>query len=63
MATLATLGDLLEGSSWTYVLTQATPGTADSFLKGAHVKRTRHAYQVTSSALSIMLRTAYDAYC
>ena len=41
----------------------ATPGTADSFLKGAHVKRTRHAHQVTSSALSIMLRTAYDAYC
>ena len=55
MATLATLGDLLDGSGWTNVLTQAgiaTPGTADSFLKGAHVKRTRHAHQVTSSALS-----------
>ena len=65
-ATLATLGDLLDGSGWTNVLTQAgiaTPWTADSFLKGAHVKRTRHAHQVTSSALSIMLRTAYDAYC
>ena len=46
MATLATLGDLLDGSGWTNVLTQAgiaIPGTADSFLKGAHVKRTRHA--------------------
>ena len=66
MATLATLGYLFDGSGWTNVLTQAgiaTPGTADSFLKGAHVKRTRHAHQVTSSALSIMLRTAYDAYC
>ena len=66
MATLATLGDLLDGSGWTDVLTDAgiaTPGTADSFLKGAHVKRTRHAHQITSSALSIMLRTAYDAYC
>ena len=63
---MATLGDLLDGSGWTNVLTQAgiaTPGTADSFLKGAHVKRTRHAHQVTSSALSIMLRRAYDAYC
>ena len=35
----------------------------DSFLKGAHVKRTRHPHQVTPSALSIMLRRAYDAYC
>jgi len=38
MATLATLGDLLDGSGWTNVLTQAgivAPGTADSFLKGA----------------------------
>ena len=26
-------------------------------------KRIRHAHQITSSALSIMLRTAYDAYC
>ena len=40
MATLASLGDLLDGSGWTNVLTQAgiaTPGMADSFLKGAHV--------------------------
>ena len=39
MATLATLGDLLDGSGWTNVLTQAgiaTPGTADSFLR-AHM--------------------------
>ena len=60
------LRDLLDGSGWTNVLIQAgiaTPGTADSFLMGAHVKRTRHAHQITSSALSIMLRTAYDAYC
>ena len=60
MATLATLGYLFDGSGWTNDLTQAgiaTLGTADSFLKGAHVKRTRHAHQVTSSALSIMLQT------
>lgn len=65
MAALATLGDLLDGSGWTNVLTQAgiaTAGTADSFLKGAHVKRTRHAHQVTSSALSSLLHTAYGVY-
>ena len=65
MAVLATLGDLLDGSGWTNVLTQpgiATAGTADSFLKGAHVKRTRHAHQVTCSALSILINTAYDVY-
>ena len=31
-------------------------------MKGAHVKRTRHAHQVTSSALSILLHAAYDSY-
>ena len=65
MAALATLGDLLDGSGWTNTLTQAgiaTAGTADSFLKGTHVKRTRHAHQVTSSALSILLHRAYGAY-
>lgn len=65
MAALATLGDLLNGSGWTNALTQAgiaTAGMSDSFLKGAHVKRTRHAHQVTSSALSILLHAAYDSY-
>ncbi|GFO32930.1 hypothetical protein PoB_005943500 [Plakobranchus ocellatus] len=54
MASLATIGDLLDGSGWTHALTQAniaTPGTAESFLKTAHVTRTRHAHQVTASAL------------
>ena len=43
MATLKTLGDLLEGSGWTVVFIQAsiaTPGTADSFLNVSHVTRT-----------------------
>ncbi|GFO47369.1 hypothetical protein PoB_007387400 [Plakobranchus ocellatus] len=65
MASLATIGDLLDGSGWTHALTQAniaTPGTAESFLKTAHVTRTRHAHHVTASALSILLHTAYDAY-
>ena len=65
MASLATLGDLLDGSGWTHALAQAdiaTPGTAESFLKASHVTRTRHAHQVTASALSILLHKAYDAY-
>ena len=35
---------------------------ADSFLKAAHVKRTRHAHQVTCSALLILLHDSYDVY-
>ena len=65
MASLATIGDLLDGSGWTHALAQAniaTPGTAKSFLKTTHVTRTRHAHQVTASALSILLHTAHDAY-
>ena len=65
MASLATIGDLLDGIGWTHALAQAniaTPGTVESFLKTTHVTRTRHAHQVTASALSILLHTVYDAY-
>jgi hypothetical protein len=51
MAALKTLGDLLDSSGWTGALVQAgvaTAGTADSFLKAAHVTRTRRAHQVTA---------------
>jgi len=50
MALWNTLGDLLEGSGWTTALTEAqtaSSGTADSFLKVAHLAGTRHAHQVT----------------
>lgn len=63
MATLAVLGDWLEGSGWTSALIQAnvaSSGVADSFCKGKHVKRTRHAHQVTASALYKLLHTAYN---
>ena len=68
MVSLATIGDLLDGSGWTHALAQANiatavpPGTAESFFKTTHVTRTRHAHQVTARALSILLHTAYDAY-
>ncbi len=54
MALWNTLGDLLEGSCWTSALTNsevASSGTADSFLKVAHLTRTRHAHQRTLLAL------------
>ena len=43
MTLLKVLGDLLDGAGWTSALVEAsiaTPGTADSFLKVAHIKRT-----------------------
>ena len=42
MTALKTLGDWLQGSGWTQALVQAeitTAGTADSFLRAAHVTR------------------------
>ena len=51
MAALKTLGDWLRGSGWVHALVQAeiaTPGTADSFLRGAHGTRTRRAHQITA---------------
>ena len=44
MAALKMLGDWLNGNGWVQALVQAeitTPGTADSFLKAAHVAQTR----------------------
>ena len=40
----------------------ATPGTAESFFKTIHVTWMRYAHQVTTSALSILMHMAYDAY-
>ena len=65
MAALKTLGNLLDGSGWTSALVQAgvaTPGTADSFLKAAHVTRTRRAHQVTSNTLHILRQEGYTKY-
>ena len=65
MTALTTLGDWLQGSGWTHALVQAeitTAGTADSFLRAAHVTRTRRAHQVTVTVLYILQRRAYDQY-
>ena len=65
LAALKTAGDWLEGSGWVEALVQAgiaSAGTADSFLRAAHVARTRHAHQVTAATLSILQHHAYDDY-
>lgn len=57
-----TLGDLLYGSGWTTALCEAgvaSSGTADSFLKAAHLTKTRHAHQVTFLAFSQLQEKAY----
>ncbi|XP_045131595.1 uncharacterized protein LOC123516404 [Portunus trituberculatus] len=65
MATMKVLGDWLEDSGWVEALVQAkvaSPGTADSFLKAAHVTRTRHVHQVTACCLHILMKKAYLQY-
>lgn len=66
LAALKAIGKWIEDSGWTNAIVQAgvtTPGTADSFLKASHVSRTRHAHQVTASALYILMHRAYNSYC
>ena len=62
---LAAIGNWLEDSGWSNAIVQsgvASPGTADSFITASHITRTRHAHQVTASALYILLKRAYVHY-
>ena len=66
MAALKTLDDWLRGSGWVQALVQveiATSGTAESFLRAAHVTRTRRARQITATTLHILQRRAYTRHC
>ena len=65
MAALKTLGDLLDASGWTgaqVLAGVATTGTADFFLKAAHVTHTRRAHQITASSLYLLLQESYNQY-
>ena len=65
MAAFKTLGDWMKGSGWPEAISQAkvaSSGTADSFLKAAHVARTRRAHQVTAAAMYSLLVDAYNSY-
>ena len=59
------LGDWLEGSGWTTLLSVsgvASSGVADSSIKVTHLTRTRYMHQVTALALYKLLREAYREY-
>ena len=65
MAALRTVGDWLDASGWVSALIDAniaSAGKADSFLKAAHVSRTRHAHQMTAASLYILMNRAYQGY-
>ena len=65
MSMLKCLGDWLQDSGWTNVITQAqiaSAGVADALLKASHVARARHAHEVSASSLHILLKKAYARY-
>ena len=65
-AVLDMAGNLLEDSGWIEILVRAniaTSGTANSFLKAAHITKTRHAHQITSCGLYMLLDEAHREYC
>ena len=56
-------GDLLAASGWTTALTDAgiaSSGTSDSFLKVAHLTKTRRAHQITVAALYKLQHVAFE---
>lgn len=66
MAAWKTAGDWLNSSGWTDVLVHSgftTTGSAESFLKCCHVKKTRDAHIVTTAALYILRQQAYQKFC
>jgi len=55
----------MSGSGWVDVLTDAglsTPGTAESFLTAAHMRRFRHMHEVTLASLYVLQRQAFTTY-
>lgn len=57
MAPLQAVGSWLKNSGWVRALFQAriaTAGTADSFLKVAHLTKARLARQISAAALSLL---------
>ena len=59
------LGKMLRGSGWDTALAHAevlSSGRAQSALNDHHIKRTRHAHQVSLVSLSVLKRNAYSQY-
>ena len=65
MNVMKLLGDFLDGSGWTTILTQSditTTGRAEAVLKGSHVTRSRYVHQVTAAALYLLQLSAFQTY-
>ena len=63
MALWSTIGGFLDSSGWTSALCEAgvaTSGTADSFLKAAHVTKTRRSHQITALTLTKLREHAWN---
>ena len=64
--TMAVLGNLLKDSGWVNVLEDAKvlpSGVAESVLSASHIKKSRHAHEVTLAALYVLKKEAYNARC
>ncbi|KAL9954025.1 hypothetical protein ACROYT_G041513 [Oculina patagonica] len=62
MALWSLCGDLLAASGWTTALAEAgivSTGTSDSFLRVAHLTKTRRAHQITAVALHKLQHVAF----
>ena len=60
---LKALGSWLSGSGWVEMIEEAGiagQGTSESFLHASHIKRTRHAHEVTAETLYILMQMAYE---
>lgn len=65
MVTHKMLGQWLDGSGWSTVLSESgvtTSGRADNAVKGGHVTRARYFHQVTAASLYILQQDAYKLF-
>jgi len=65
MAMLKVMGDWLDGSGWTHLITSAdvtSEGRVDGLQKGSHTSRAQWAHQITAAALFVLLHRSYDEY-
>ena len=65
MAMLSVIGEWLDGSGWTYVMTAAnvtTEGRTIGLQRGSHTSKGQWAHQVTAAALYQLLNKSYTEY-
>ncbi|KAK6196169.1 hypothetical protein SNE40_001446 [Patella caerulea] len=65
MASLRSIGTLLQDSGWTSAIVEAnvaSPGTPESFLSASSVTKTRQAHQITACSLYELIRKAYNDF-